>query len=346
MLLDETISLLDAHARAANLLAKLRARDAACSVWLTGSIRRLEERVDRVEILVCGSMPLTAEEIGSGFLLSVTDLKQCAQRLLESTGGSGFLSEIKSRRQRAGLVWPLPPGIDEHRALADTFGAFIPPWLRADAVDRSDPPLPRGDALVIPATLSVDGAKRAVADYLDSCDGPIFVADDGGMVSSVLALLGKRAPEARIRLSTVVTAASRLAPDARGSIVILDASSMKGDSGRVCDELNKLCSVSGKPVLLFNPTGRLPLNDMRGNGEEIAAMAAACAALNCPVLACGHLARLSPGDSELAVFLKAGCHIALGSGGPRPERCSFGLDCATAMAARAGARPRDIWRPK
>ncbi len=342
---DETISLLSAHSQASALLARMRAKDAKCKVWLTGATRRLEERMPQIEMLVSGSMPLSQEEIGPGFAIGVVTPGHEGWLLVESTGGAGFLAEMRDTRQRLGLKWPLPDGKSEHELLEETFGRYIPPWLRSDAVDRSDPPSTVGDMLVVPRILSASSAKQEVAGYLEAVGGSVFVVDDGSPVASLLSLLGKRIENPRIKLSTVIKSSAALPSDARGSIVILDATGMRGDGGRVCDELDRLASLTDRTVMLLNPTGRQPSNDMIGYDDNVGTIAAKCASLGCPVIVCGHPSRLSPGDSAVTIFLKAGCFLALGSGGGRPNRCKFSLDAATAMAARAGARPRDIWRP-
>lgn len=343
MLDDETISLLSAHARAQSLLARLRAKDADCRVWLAGGVRRMEERVDRVEILVSGEMPLSEADIGPGFGIAVVEAGEEGWALVESTGGDGFLAEMEEVRLASGLPWPLPDTQSERELVMETFGQPMPPWLRSDQIDRSDPPRLAGDMLVVPRMISASSAKEEVVGYLDAIGGSVFVADDGGSVASLLAMLGERMDNPRIRLSTVVPKASKL-DAARGGVVILDASAMSGEATRVCGELEKLREATDKPILLFNPTGRKPSNDMRGKPEEVETIAARCAEIGCPVLVCGHLARLSPGDAEAAIFLRAGCYLALGSGGNRPDRCRFGLAAAAAMAARAGAKPRDIWK--
>lgn len=343
-MLNETISLLSAHAQTSALLARMRAKGARCKVWLTGAARRLEERMPQIEVLVSGSMPLSQEEIGPGFAIGVVAPGHEGWLLAESTGGAGFLAEMKDTRQRLGLRWPLPDGKSERDLLEETFGQYVPPWLRSDAVDRSDPPSPVGDVLVVPR-LSESSAKQEVAGYLDAVGGSVFVADDGNPVASLLSLLGKRMENPRIKLSTVVKSSAGLSPDARGSIVILDATGMRGEGERVCDEMNRLSGLTDKTVMLLNPTGRQPSNDLIGYDDDIDMIAARCASLGCPVIVCGHPSRLSPGDDAVLAFLKAGCFLALGSGGDAPARCKFGLDVATAMAARAGARPRDIWRP-
>lgn len=343
--MDETISLLSAHAQTSALLARMRAKGAKCKVWLTGAARRLEERMPQIEILVSGSMPLSQEEIGPGFAIGVVAPGHEGWLLVESTGGAGFLTEMRDTRQRLGLRWPLPDCESEHDLLEETFGRYIPPWLRGDAVDRSDPPAPAGDALVVPRILSASSAKQEVADYLEAVGDSVFVVDDGSPVASLLSLLGKRVENPRIKLSTVVKSSAALLPDARGAIVILDAAGMRGDGEHVCDELDRLSALTDKTVMLLNPTGRHPSNDLIGYDDDIDMIAARCASLDCPIIVCGHPSRLSPGDAAVMSLLKAGCFLALGSGGGRPDRCKFGLDTATAMAARSGARPRDIWRP-
>lgn len=344
-MLDETISLLSAHAQTNALLARMRAKDARCKVWLTGAARRLEERMPQVEVLVSGSMPLSQEEIGPGFAIGVVAPGHEGWLLAESTGGTGFLAEMRDTRQRLGLQWPLPDGRSEQDLLEETFGKHIPPWMRSDAVDRSDPPAPVGDVLVVPRILSASSAKQEVVGYLEAVGGSVFVADDGSPVASLLSLLGERIENPRIKLSTVVKSSAALSPDARGSIVILDATGMRGDGERICDELGRLSGLTDKTVMLLNPTDRQPSNDLIGYDDDIDMIAAKCASLGCPVVICGHLSRLSPGDAAIPSFLKAGCFLALGSGGGGPGRCKFGLDVATAMSARGGARPRDIWRP-
>jgi len=344
-MLDETISLLSAHAQTSALLARMRAKDAKCKVWLTGAARRLEERMPQIEVLVSGTMPLTSEEIGPGFAIGVVAPGHEGWLLVESTGGEGFLTELRGARQRLGLQWPLPDGKSEHDLLEETLGEYIPPWLRGDAVDRSDPPAPAGDVLVIPRILSAASAKQEVVGYLEAVGGSVFVADDGSPVASLLSLLGERIEDPRIKLSTVVKSSAALSPDARGRIVILDATGMHGDGGRICDEMDRISELTDKTVMLFNPTGRQPSNDLIGYDDDIDMIAAKCAALGCPVVVCGHPSRLSPGDAVIPSLLKAGCFLALGSGGGAPGRCKFGLDAATAMAARGGARSRDIWRP-
>lgn len=344
-MLDETISLLSAHSQMNALLARMRAKGALCKVWLTGAARRLEERMPQVEVLVSGSMPLSQEEIGPGFAIGVVAPGHEGWLLAESTGGEGFLMEMKEARQRLGLRWPLPDGKSELDLLEETFGKYVPPWMRGDAVDRSDPPTPVGDVLVVPRILSASSAKQEVVGYLEAVGGSVFVADDGSPVASLLSLLGERIEDPRIKLSTVIKSSVALSPDARGSIVILDATGMRGDGARICDELDRLSGLTGKTMMLLNPTGRQPSNDLIGYDDDIDMIAAKCASLGCPVVVCGHLTRLSPGDSAVSSFLKAGCFLALGSGGGHPDRCRFGLDVATAMAARGGARPRDIWRP-
>lgn len=344
-MLDETISLLSAHAQTSALLARMRAKGAKCKVWLTGAARRLEERMPQIEVLVSGSMPLSPEEIGPGFAIGVVAPGHEGWLLVESTGGEGFLAEAKAARQSSGLRWPLPDGKSERDLLEETFGQYIPPWMRADAVDRSDPPTPAGDVLVVPRILSASSAKQEVTSYLDTICGDVFVMDDGGPIASLLSLLNERMEDPRIRLATVVKSSVALSPDARGSIVILDASAMRGDGEHICDEMDRLSGLTDKPVLLLNPTGRQPSNDLIGYNIDVDMIAAKCASLGYPVIVCGHLSRLGPGDAAVSSFLKAGCFLALGSGGGHPKRCAFGLDVATAMAARAGARSRDIWRP-
>jgi len=344
-MLDETISLLSAHAQTSVLLARMRAKDAICKVWLTGAARRLEERMPQIEVLVSGTMPLTKEEIGPGFAIGVVPPGHEGWLLVESTGGTGFLTEMKEIRQRSGLRWPLPDGKSENDLLEETFGEYIPPWLRGDAVDRDDPPLPAGDVLVVPRILSASSAKQEVVGYLEAVGGSVFVADDGSPVASLLSLLGKRIEGPRIKLSTVVKSSTALSSDARGAIIILDATGMRGDGERICDEMDRLSGLTDKTIMLFNPTGRQPSNDLIGYDDNIDMIAAKCSALGCPVVVCGHLSRLSPGDAIIPSLLKAGCFLALGSGGGAPDRCKFGLDVATAMAARGGAKSRDIWRP-
>lgn len=344
-MLDETISLLSAHAQTNALLARMRAKDAKCRVWLTGAARRLEERMPQIEVLVSGSMPLSQEEIGPGFAIGVVAPGHEGWLLVESTGDEGFLAEMKAARQSSGLQWPLPDEKGERDLLEETFGQYIPPWMRTDAVDRSDPPAPAGDVLVVPRILAASSAKQEVVSYLDAIGGAVFVVDDGSPIASLLSLLGERMENPRIRLSTVVKSSAALSPDARGSIVILDASGMRGDGEQISNELDRLAGLTDRPVLLLNPTGRQPSNDLIGYDDNIDTIAAKCASLGCPVIVCGHLSRLGPGDAAVSSFLKAGCFLALGSGGGGPERCGFGLDVATAMAARGGARPRDIWKP-
>lgn len=339
-----TISLLTAHARAHELLARLRTRGARCRVWLTGNIRRLEERTDRISVLVSGEMPLSADEIGPGFEVLIAEAGSEGWAMVETTGGNGFLTEMQDARAAAGLPWPLPPGRGERELIEETLGRYVPPWLRSDLVDRSDPPATTGDMLVVPRAIAASSAKSEVMGYLDTIGGCIFVTDDGGPVASLLVLLRERLADSRIKLSTVVTDEGGVA-GARGEIVIFDASGFDGAGDRICDELHRIRAAAGKPVLLLNPTGRRPANDMLGNDEDVDAIAACCAKLACPLLVCGHLARLGPGDDAVSAFLDAGSFIALGSGGGRADRCRFGLDCAIAMAARAGAKPRDIWRP-
>jgi len=342
MIDDDTISLLTAHASAQSLLARLRAKGAACRVWLAGSARRLEERMDRVELLVCGSMPLSAEEIGPGFDISITEPEGEGWALVECTGAGAFMAEMEEARQAAGLPWPLPDKKCERELVEETFGEYLPPWLRSDRIDRSDPPRPAGDMLIVPrATAS---AKSEVIGYLDAVGGSVFVADDGGPVASLLAMLNERMDNPRVQLSTVIPKASGLRDD-RGSVVILDATSMSGNPDIVCNEIDSVREATDKPVLLLNPTGRKPSNDMYGQRDGVDDIARKCAAVGIPLLVCGHPARLSPGDEETSAFIAAGCYIALGSGGNRPDRCKFGLNCATAMAARAGAKARDIWNP-
>jgi len=342
-MIDDTISLLAAHASAQSLLARIRAKGGECRVWLSGATRRLEERMDRVELVVCGQMPLSVEEIGPGFEISVTDPEDEGWALVECTGGTAFLAEMEEARLATGLPWPLPGKTGERELVEETFGAYIPPWFRSDRIDRSDLPSPAGDMLVVPRATS--SAKKEVVGYLDAVGGTVFVVDDGGSVASLLAMLSERMDNPRIRLSTVVSKASQLRDDDRGEIVILDATGMSGDGERVCAELDKLREATERPVLLLNPTGRKPSNDMRGRTDGIDDIAARCAATGVPLLACGHPVRLSPGDEETSAFISAGCYVALGSGGNRPDRCRFGLNCAVAMSARAGAKSRDIWNP-
>lgn len=344
---DETISLLSAHAQTNALLARMRAKDARCKVWLTGAARRLEERVLQIEVLVSGSMPLSPEEIGPGFAIGIVAPGHEGWLLVESTGSEAFLAEMKTIRQRpgSGLRWPLPDGMSERDLVEETFGQYVTPWMRGDTVDRSNPPSPAGDVLMVPRILSASAAKQEVVGYLDTVGGSVFVVDDGGPIASLLFLLGKRMESPRIRLSTVVKSSAALSPNARGSIVILDASKMRGEGKRICDELGRLSKLTDKPVLLLNPTGRQPSNDLIGYDDNIEMIAARCASLNYPVIVCGHLSRLGPGDGAVSSFLKAGCFLALGSGGGNPGRCRFGLDVATAMATRGGAKSRDIWKP-
>jgi len=343
--MPDTISFLSAHARAHTLLARLRATGVRCRVWLTGDIRRLEERTSRISVLVSGEMPLSEGEIGPGFEVLVAEAGSEGWAMVETTGGAGFLTEMQEARAAAGLPWPLPPGKGERELIEETFGHYVPPWLRSDPVDRSDPPATAGDMLVVPRVITApSSAKSEVMGYLDAIGGCIFVADDGGPVASLLALLRERLEDPRIKLSTVVSGEGGVG-GARGEVVIFDATSFGGDGDRIRDELRRIHAAAGRPVLLLNPTGRRPANDMLGNDDDVDAVAACCAELACPLLVCGHPARLGPGDDVVSAFLSAGSFIALGSGGGRADRCRFGLDCATAMAARAGAKPRDIWRP-
>ena len=342
--MPDTISLLSAHARAHTLLSRLRASGVRCRVWLTGDVRRLEERTARVSVLVSGEMPLSADEIGPGFEVLVAEAGSEGWAMVETTGGAGFLAEMQEARAAAGLPWPLPPGKGERELVEETFGRWVSPWLRSDQVDRSDPPAATGDMLVVPRAITASSAKSEVMGYLDAIGGCVFVADDGGPVASLLALLRERLDDPRIKLSTVVSGEGGVG-GARGEVVVFDATGFGGDGGRIRDELRRIHASAGRPVLLLNPTGRRPANDMLGNDDDVDDVAACCAELACPLLVCGHPARLGPGDAAVSAFLSAGSFVALGSGGGRADRCRFGLDCAAAMAARAGAKPRDIWRP-
>lgn len=341
---DESISLLAAHARAHNLIGRMRATGARCRLWLTGAMRRLEERVDRIEMLVSGDMAIRPEEVPPGFSIAFAEFGAESLRLVETTGSDSFVSDMVARRMAARLPWPPPRGSVERDLVAGTFGGYIPPWMRSDLVDRSEPLCPTGDVLVVPEALEVPDAKERVTDYLDSIEGDIFVADDGGSVASLLALLNKRTESPRIRLASVCSGPPQHGWNPRGSIVVLDASGMAGSPDCVCSALGAIRRATDRPLLLLNPTGRLPANDMFGDNRGAAEIAQCCASAECAILVCGHAARLSPGDGELAEFLRAGCGIALGSGAARPRRCAFGLECAAAMAARAGVRPRDLWR--
>ena len=335
------MSLLSAHKLAGRLLSQLRDARAQCRVRLVGGIRRLEERVGQVEMVVTGDMPLTERNIGPGFSVDFATPEQEGWASVERTGGHVFLADMKTLREDRRLPWPLPDGSDERKAVTETFGEYIPPHFRSDFVDRANLPVPSGDALVF-ACVSRTEAKHTIAAWLDATEGTVFVADDGGAAAAAVALLNKRRADCRIRLATIISNPKSLSVG-RGSVVVLDASRLQGDADRICHVLECLREMAPN-VLLFNPTARLPSNDLRGFPDDLDRIAAHCASLEVPVVVCGHPARLSPGDNELAVFLRADCRAVLASGASRPERHGFGIECAAAMAARAGAESLDMWR--
>ena len=336
---DETMSLLAAHKLAGRLLSQLRDARARCRVHLVGGIRRLEERVAQVELVVTGDMPLTERNIGPGFSVDFATPEQEGWASVERTGGHVFLADMKTLREDQRLPWPLPDGSDERKVITETFGEYIPPHLRSDFVDRANLPMLDGDALVF-ARVSRMEAKHTIAAWLDATEGTVFIADDGGPAATAVALLNKRQEACRIKLATIISDPTALSVG-RGSVVVLDASRLQGDAGRICHALECLREMAPN-VLLFNPTARLPSNDLRGFPDDLDRIAAHCASLEVPVVVCGHPARLSPGDNELAVFLRSDCRVVLASGASRPERRRFGIECAVAMAARAGADPQDI----
>lgn len=333
------MSFLAAHKLARRLLSQLRDANARCRVRLAGGIRRLEERVEQVELIVTGDMPLTERNIGPGFSVDFATTEQSGWASIERTGGHVFLADMKTLREDQRLPWPLPDGSDEQKVITETFGAYIPPHFRSDFVDRANLPTPYGDALVF-ARVSRIEAKHTIASWLDATEGTVFVADDGGPAATVVALLNKQRKDCRIKLATIISDPTALSVG-RGSVVILDASRLQGDGDRICHVLECLREMASN-VLLFNPTARLPSNDLRGFPDDLDKIAAHCAPLEVPVVVCGHPARLSPGDNELAAFLRADCRAVLASGASRPEKRKFGIECAVAMAARAGAYPQDM----
>ena len=336
---DETMSLLVAHRLARRLLSQLHDAGARCRVRLVGGIRRLEERVGQVEMVVTGDMPLTERNIGPGFSVDFATPEQEGWASVERTGGHVFLADMKTLREDQRLPWPLPDGSDERKTITETFGEYIPPHFRSDFVDRANLPTLNGDALVF-ARVSRMEAKHTIASWLDATEGTVFVADDGGPAATAVALLNERQEDCRIKLATIISDPTALSVG-RGSVVVLDASRLQGDGGRICHALECLREMAPN-VLLFNPTARLPSNDLRGFPDDLDRIAAHCASLEVPVVVCGHPARLSPGDNELVVFLRADCRVVLASGASRPERRRFGIECAVAMASRAGAGTQDM----
>lgn len=333
------MSFLAANKLARRLLSQLRDAGARCRVCLVGGIRRLEERVGQVEMVVTGDMPLTERNIGPGFSMDFVTPEQEGWASIERTGGHVFLADMKTLREDQRLPWPLPDGSDERKMITETFGEYVPPHFRSDFVDRANLPMPNGDALVF-ARVSRMEAKHTIASWLDATEGTVFVADDGGPAATAVALLNKRQEDCRIKLATIISDPTALSVG-RGSVVVLDASRLQGNGDRICHALECLREMAPN-VLLFNPTARLPSNDLLGFPDDLDRIAAHCASLEVPIVVCGHPARLSPGDNELAVFLRADCQLVMASGASRPERHKLWIECAVAMASRAGADPQDI----